>query len=240
MKGMTNALPVLIDASTLATKSDISDMETKTSANATFATKATVTQIQTAVGDCFNEVALGSDGKSLDFTAVDGQVNNIGLPSNGGEWKVSSKTLDDLVIRDADTYGFKITEEFIIEIIVLEAYSKESSGLFNIEHIHVYPIEIRKPATNPTDFPTDGAYEYVDTVYFISRKHPYIQAYKSWGLGKGNYVKIIAYTNQTTFTDAVYTNKTDLSEFYPYEYGESSMGYRSEYDNVIYRILTKS
>lgn len=90
MKGMTNALPVLIDASTLATKSDISDMETKTHANATFATKTelatkadstTVTQIQTAVGDCFNDVALGSDGKSLDFTAVDGQVNNIILPS---------------------------------------------------------------------------------------------------------------------------------------------------------------
>ena len=98
MKGMTNALPVLIDASTLATKSDISDMETKTSANATFATKATVSQIQTAVGDCFNEVALGSDGKSLDFTAVDGQVNNVVLPSGGGRtWK--SISLSDLMAK---------------------------------------------------------------------------------------------------------------------------------------------
>ena len=59
-------------------------METKTNANATFATKSTVTQIQNAVGDCFNAVGLGSDGKSLDFTAVDGQVNNIAIPSSGG------------------------------------------------------------------------------------------------------------------------------------------------------------
>ena len=81
---------ISIDDTKVALKSDISDMETKTHANATFATKTelakkadatTVTQIQTAVGDCFNEVALGSDGKSLDFTAVDGQVNNIVLPS---------------------------------------------------------------------------------------------------------------------------------------------------------------
>ena len=74
---------ISIDDTKVALKSDISDMETKTSANATFATKATVSQIQTAVGDCFNEVAIGSDGKSLDFTAVDGQVNNVVLPSSG-------------------------------------------------------------------------------------------------------------------------------------------------------------
>ena len=69
---------------TFAKKTEISDMETKTNANATFATKSTVTQIQNAVGDCFNAVGLGSDGKSLDFTAVDGQVNNIAIPSSGG------------------------------------------------------------------------------------------------------------------------------------------------------------
>ena len=82
---------ISIDDTKVALKSDISDMETKTNANATFATKTelatkadatTVTQIQTAVGDCFNDVALGSDGKSLDFTAVDGQVNNVALPSS--------------------------------------------------------------------------------------------------------------------------------------------------------------
>lgn len=115
MKGMTNALPVLIDASTLATKSDISDMESKTHANATFATKATVSQIQTAVGDCFNEVALGSDGKSLDFTAVDGQVNNVVLPNGGsGEWiKINS-------ISEIDYNKIKIGSMIVISGVNLE------------------------------------------------------------------------------------------------------------------------
>ena len=35
-----------------------------------------------AIGDSFNSVALGSDGNSLEFTANDGQVNNIAIPSN--------------------------------------------------------------------------------------------------------------------------------------------------------------
>ena len=77
---------------TFAKKTDISDMETKTNANATFATKSTVTLIQNAVGDCFNAVGLGSDGKSLDFTAVDGQVNNIAIPSSGSGATITSIT----------------------------------------------------------------------------------------------------------------------------------------------------
>ena len=97
MKGMTNALPVLIDASTLATKSDISDMETKTNANATFATKTALTNLQNSVGDAFSQVAVGSDGKSLDFTALDGQVNNVVLPTGSSDFtKLSSLTNIDI------------------------------------------------------------------------------------------------------------------------------------------------
>ena len=45
------------------------------------------------------DVALGSDGKSLDFTAVDGQVNNIVLPSSGTSSVVRTPftTYDDMV-----------------------------------------------------------------------------------------------------------------------------------------------
>lgn len=50
------------------------------------ATKQSVDTLQAQVGDAFTEVAIGADGKSLDFTALDGQVNNIVLPSGGGSW----------------------------------------------------------------------------------------------------------------------------------------------------------
>lgn len=63
------------------------------------ATDTKVTQIQAAVGDCFNEVALGSDGKSLDFTAVDGQVNNVVLPSATSDFKIYTGTLDSLFVN---------------------------------------------------------------------------------------------------------------------------------------------
>ena len=46
------------------------------------ATKQSVDTLQAQVGDAFTEVAIGGDGKSLDFTALDGQVNNILLPSS--------------------------------------------------------------------------------------------------------------------------------------------------------------
>ena len=118
MKGMTNALPVLIDASTLATKSDISDMETKTNANATFATKTALTNLQNSVGDAFSQVAVGSDGKSLDFTALDGQVNNIVLPSSGGsdDW-VFYDGSDRTVLYEPFSGVPEMSKKWLIEVV---------------------------------------------------------------------------------------------------------------------------
>ena len=85
---------ISIDDTKVALKSDISDMETKTHANATFATKTALTTLQNSVGDAFSQVAVGSDGKSLDFTALDGQVNNVVLPSSGGSnWELITEQL---------------------------------------------------------------------------------------------------------------------------------------------------
>lgn len=117
---------ISIDDTIVALKSDISDMETKTNANATFetkanasatyATKTALNNLQNQVGDAFTEVAIGADGKSLDFTALDGQVNNIVIPSyddgSNDEWlsisfsqidysRISSKTA--IVLRDVKT-----------------------------------------------------------------------------------------------------------------------------------------
>ena len=77
MKGMTNALPVLIDASTLATKSDISDMETKTNANATFATKTALTTLQNATKAAVSEFAITetADKVTITTTAIDGATS---------------------------------------------------------------------------------------------------------------------------------------------------------------------
>ena len=126
MKGMTNALPVLIDASTLATKSDISDMETKTNANATFATKTALTTLQNSVGDAFSQVAVGSDGKSLDFTALDGQVNNVVLPSSGDsdDW-VFYDGSDRTVLYEPFSGVPKMSKKWLIEVVFYTSYDPD-------------------------------------------------------------------------------------------------------------------
>ena len=60
-------------------KASSADVAKKADKTALDATDAKVTQIQTAVGDCFNAAEITSDGK-LQLTAVDGQVNALTLP----------------------------------------------------------------------------------------------------------------------------------------------------------------
>ena len=62
-------------------KADTADVAKKADKTALDATDAKVTQIQTAVGDCFNAAEITSDGK-LQLTAVDGQVNELTLPAS--------------------------------------------------------------------------------------------------------------------------------------------------------------
>ena len=100
---------ISIDDTKVALKSDISDMETKTHANATFATKTALTNLQNSVGDAFSQVAVGSDGKSLDFTALDGQVNNVVLPSSGSSASWRSIAFSDFLAKN----DWKIGDEFL-------------------------------------------------------------------------------------------------------------------------------
>ena len=98
---------ISIDDTVVALKSDISDMETKTNANATFetkvnanatyATKIALNNLQNQVGDAFTEVAIGADGKSLDFTTLNGQVNNIEIPSSDNWILWTGTNGDDLM-----------------------------------------------------------------------------------------------------------------------------------------------
>ena len=153
MKGMTNALPVLIDASTLATKSDISDMETKTNANATFATKTALTTLQNATKVAVENFAItesadkvtitttaidGATSKSEDIPAVTDTMAGIVTPalkkkwdsSNSGGWTVTDKSISDVMI-DTGT-GITIPNEFIIEYIQgAVTYTFSGNGVIN-------------------------------------------------------------------------------------------------------------
>ena len=124
---------ISIDDTKVALKSDISDMETKTHANATFATKTALTTLQNSVGDAFSQVAVGSDGKSLDFTALDGQVNNVVLPSSGGCTIIDfDMTSSDMNVINGDIFIIYKNDNslFLTGIITSTGNIKEDAGPF--------------------------------------------------------------------------------------------------------------
>ena len=76
-------------------------------------------ELDKKIDGCFNAVGLGSDGKSLDFTAVDGQVNNIAIPSSSEEWtKISN-------LSDIDIAKIKVGSKILIGSIT------DSSSSYN-------------------------------------------------------------------------------------------------------------
>ena len=111
---------ISIDSTIVALKSDIPDVSgfaTKTELNAVdskIATKAdssTVQQIQSAVGDCFNEVSI--DGNVLTLTATDGQSNSVSLPAGGEEWTdVNLSDVPTLALGDTIRIGLRTYASF--------------------------------------------------------------------------------------------------------------------------------
>lgn len=112
---------ISIDDTVVALKSDISDMETKTNASATYATKIALNNLQNQVGDAFSAVTVGADGKSLDFTALDGQVNNIEIPTTN-EWVLwNGDNSDDLMDLTAGKW-----KDLKIEASYFSAYDNDA------------------------------------------------------------------------------------------------------------------
>lgn len=70
---------ISVDSTVVALKTDIQDMATKTEVAGTYATKASVAQLQASVGDAFDDVDFDSETGSLTFTAIDGQQNSLAL-----------------------------------------------------------------------------------------------------------------------------------------------------------------
>lgn len=95
------------------------------------ATKESVTALQNAVAPAFKEVSVGSDGKSLDFTALNGQVNNIVIPSSGGRTIRTLVTLNDM--WTAITNG-KIGDEFFVTKI---KGPLDENAIFEITNMHM-------------------------------------------------------------------------------------------------------
>lgn len=96
------------------------------------ATKASVVALQNEVGDAFSQVAIGADGKSLDFTALDGQVNNIVLPSSGGS------TWSQVTATNIGAFNWK-TGDIIYGTI---SYDKATGDSYSIEFIAIYKITL--------------------------------------------------------------------------------------------------
>ena len=234
MKGMTNALPVLIDASTLATKSDISDMESKTHANATFATKTALTTLQNSVGDAFSQVAVGSDGKSLDFTALDGQVNNVVLPSSGGEtWKLSNDDISHYITLDRTNNIAKITEEIILEVLATEDDYQQSGAVFTINYLHLHPFQIGVPATK-----VENADYWGPWIFNFGISGNTSGVYGVVQVSLGAQVKVVYKTSSSTLS-ATFVNTENIDAYYPYEVPAES-GPPNAYGFTIYRIYKKA
>ena len=94
---------------------DVSGYATKTEVTTGLAGKAdktTVTQIQTAVGDCFNDVSIA--GNVLTLTATDGQSNSVTLPAGGGKWVDVGNNASDWQVGDVMKLMLKITPKYTV------------------------------------------------------------------------------------------------------------------------------
>ena len=72
---------ISVDTSTVALKSDIADMQTKTEAAATYATKTQLQTLQSQVGDAISEVSYDDTNAVFTYKALDGQENTVELPT---------------------------------------------------------------------------------------------------------------------------------------------------------------
>lgn len=146
---------ISVDDTVVALKSDITDMETKTNANSTFATKTALTTLQNSVKDCFSEVDYDSATQKLSFTALDGQVNEVG-PIGGAEkaLKIFTGSLSSLFEITASG-GMRIKEFFAIQYIYYNAANVASPQYIDESPLIMIPSVAE---TLTSAFPYIGAY----------------------------------------------------------------------------------
>ena len=115
--------------------------------------------VKESIGDSFNSVSLGSDGKSLDFTANDGQINNIAIPSStgwvkAGEFNLISQITTALMGLDNGLYQI-IAVDFLYNASTEsnDILSGLSSGSFRkISNTEAYLQLVAGPLNNPIQY----------------------------------------------------------------------------------------
>ena len=149
---------ISIDDTKVALKSDISDMETKTNANATFATKTALTTLQNATKVAVENFAItesadkvtitttaidGATSKSEDIPAVTDTMAGIVTPALKKKWDTSTSgewttiTSND----DIDLSKVKIGTQIISRLVLLDVLA-----VGNVEFLNVICSEITSTA----------------------------------------------------------------------------------------------
>jgi len=184
---------ISIDDTKVALKSDISDMETKTNANATFATKTALTTLQNSVGDAFSQVAVGSDGKSLDFTALDGQVNNVVLPSSGSNW---------VMLSSSDISAYYSSGCFTKNLYVMVwKYQTDGEMVFQVNEMHTFFIPKNIDIVQGSNFIMSiGDAKILASPTPLTTMYAYLGSsecayYTSGSAGSGTYARFRIYTS---------------------------------------------
>lgn len=105
------------------------------------------------------DVALGSDGKSLDFTAAGGQVNNVTIPSCDCTW--NSTTYSSLYTLIYSTYG-KMYD-------VLIQFSSSNSTKYILRFVSLRNYDPASVRCNGVLYKYVSATNYTDSneIYFI-------------------------------------------------------------------------
>ena len=137
-----------VDAA-VKTKASQADLNTLTAAVGTKANQTDLTKLQTAVQDCFNDVSYDSTTQKMSFTALDGQVNEVGPIGGEGGPSWNTITISDF----NDNSNWEIGDEFIIHDCTIDL--DVPSSFHSLSIIELYGICTNKNGDN-RNFSTTG------------------------------------------------------------------------------------
>lgn len=125
----------------VGTKANQADLNALATTVGTKASQADLTTLQAAVQDCFNDVSYDSTTQKMSFTALDGQVNEVGpIGGEGPSW--NTITISDF----NDNSNWEIGDEFIIHNCTIDL--DVPSSFHSLSIIELYGICTSKSGNN--------------------------------------------------------------------------------------------